>query len=102
MSNSSPHSRGDTGKTSGRQQVLVIDDDRKLCRLIEQYLEPLGYDVTAVHTGPEGAQRAVAEAWTAVILDVMLPGQDGYEVLKEIRRHSEVPVLMLTARGEEA
>ena len=83
-------------------RVLVIDDDRKLCRLIKDYLDPLGYSVQAVHTGPEGADRALAEPWHAVILDLMLPGCDGFEVLKRIRKQSAVPVLMLTARGDEA
>ena len=86
---------------NSRPRVLLIDDDRKLCRLITAYLEPLGYDVAAVHTGPEGVERA-ADAWQAVILDLMLPGMDGFEVLKQIRKTSDVPVLMLTARGEEA
>lgn len=83
-------------------RVLVIDDDRKLCRLIKAYLEPLGYEVSAVHTGPEGVEQATTGEWHAVILDVMLPGQDGFEVLKQIRHKSDVPVLMLTARGDEA
>ena len=83
-------------------RVLVIDDDRKLCRLIKDYLDPLGYDIVAVHTGPDGVEKAIAESWQAIILDVMLPGMDGFEVLKQIRRKSDVPVLMLTARGEEA
>jgi DNA-binding response OmpR family regulator len=80
----------------------VIDDDKKLCRLITDYLSPMGYDVSTVHNGPEGAERASGEAWQAIILDVMLPGMDGFEVLKRIRRQSDVPVLMLTARGDEA
>ncbi|MBI4661402.1 MAG: response regulator transcription factor [Verrucomicrobia bacterium] len=83
-------------------RVLVIDDDKKLCRLIKDYLEPLGYELVAVHTGLEGVERAIGEIWHAVVLDVMLPGLDGFEVLKRIRRASEVPVLMLTARGDEA
>src|SRR5476651_1692424 len=86
---------------SSRPRLLVIDDDRKLCRLIADYLDPLGYDVTTVHTGPEGVERAAQEEWQAVILDLMLPGLDGFEVLKQIRKTSDVPVLMLTARGEE-
>jgi DNA-binding response OmpR family regulator len=87
----------------GRTRLLMIDDDRKLCRLVATYLEPLGFDVTAVHTGTEGAERATAseEKWHAIILDVMLPGMDGFEVLKKIRAVSRVPVLMLTARGDE-
>ena len=89
--------------TSTRPRLLLIDDDRKLCRLIAAYLHPLGYDVTAVHTGPEGVERAAEKPpWQAVILDLMLPGMDGFEVLKQIRKTSDVPVLMLTARGDEA
>jgi two-component system response regulator CpxR len=87
---------------ASRPRILVIDDDRKLCRLIREYLEPLGYNVTVVHTGPDGLAGATAESWHAVILDVMLPGMDGFEVLKGIRRQSDVPVLMLTALGDEA
>lgn len=83
-------------------RILVIDDDRKLCRLIRDYLTPLGYAVEAVHSGPEGVDRATSEAWQAVILDLMLPGLDGFEVLKRIRAKVDVPVLMLTARGDEA
>ena len=86
----------------GRTRMLVIDDDRKLCRLIRDYLEPMGYEVSAAHSGTDGVERAVGEAWDAVILDVMLPGLDGFEALKAIRRTSHAPVLMLTARGEEA
>lgn len=88
--------------SSALPRLLVIDDDRKLCRLIADYLAPLGYEVSAVHTGPEGVERALAEVWSAVILDLMLPGLDGFEVLKQIRHTSDVPVLMLTARGDEA
>ena len=83
-------------------RVLVIDDDRKLCRLIRDYLGPLGYAVSAAHTGPEGVAAATGEPWHAVILDVMLPGCDGFEVLRQIRAQSRVPVLMLTARGGES
>ena len=86
----------------GKTRVLVIDDDRKLCRLIRDYLEPLGYEVSAAHSGTDGVERAVGEAWDAIILDVMLPGLDGFEALKAIRRSSAAPVLMLTARGDEA
>lgn len=82
--------------------LLVIDDDRKLCRLIRDYLEPMGYRVESVHTGPEGVERTIEGGWHAVILDLMLPGMDGFEVLKRIRARSNVPVLMLTARGDEA
>lgn len=82
--------------------VLLVDDDRKLCRLIAGYLAPLGYAVTAAHTGPDGLALIQEKSWHAVLLDLMLPGMDGFEVLKRIRQKSEVPVLMLTNRGEEA
>jgi DNA-binding response OmpR family regulator len=87
----------------GRTRLLMIDDDRKLCRLVATYLQPLGFDVTAVHSGPEGVERATLpeHPWHAIILDVMLPGIDGFEVLKRIRARTQVPVLMLTARGDE-
>ena len=87
----------------GRTRLLMIDDDRKLCRLVTTYLQPLGFDVTAVHSGPDGVERATntVPPWHAIILDVMLPGIDGFEVLKRIRARSQVPVLMLTARGDE-
>lgn len=87
----------------GRTRLLMIDDDRKLCRLVASYLEPLGFDLSAAHTGPEGVARATSadETWHAVILDVMLPGLDGFEVLRRIRARSAVPILMLTARGDE-
>ena len=89
-------------ESGGRTRVLMIDDDRKLCRLIRDYLEPMGYEVSMAHSGPEGLERAAAGNLHAIILDVMLPGMDGFEVLKKLRRTSDVPVLMLTGRGEEA
>jgi len=82
-------------------RVLIIDDDRDLCRLIRDYLKPLGYEVQAAHHGVDGLERALGEGWSAVILDVMLPGLNGFEVLKRLREKSTVPVLMLTARGDE-
>ncbi len=82
-------------------RVLIIDDDRKLCALIREYLAPLGFEVAAEHAGPLGVEQAITGNHDVVILDVMLPGLDGFEVLKRIRQKSQVPVLMLTARGEE-
>ena len=82
--------------------ILIVDDDVKLCRLVRDYLEPLGYEVTAAHTGPEGLEAAAREQFSAIILDVMLPGMNGFDVLRNLRAKSNVPVLMLTGRGEEA
>jgi DNA-binding response OmpR family regulator len=85
----------------GHPRLLIIDDDQKLCRLIAQYLEPRGYEVDAEHTGNGGLDRAQEGDYDAVILDLLLPGLDGFEVLKGLRRTSRVPVLMLTTCGEE-
>jgi DNA-binding response OmpR family regulator len=101
MSSAVPVQPGST-PAPGRSRLLVIDDDRKLCRLLEDYLGPMGYDVETAHTGPDGLDKALSQDWRAVLLDVMLPGMDGFEVLRQLRRTSAVPVLMLTARGEEA
>jgi DNA-binding response OmpR family regulator len=83
-------------------RVLVVDDDVKLCHLIRDYLEPLGYEVALAHNGPAGVELATRESFAALILDVMLPGYDGFQALRKIRNTSSVPVLMLTGRGEEA
>ena len=84
-----------------RTRVLVIDDDTKLCRLVHDYLEPLGYEVVTAHTGPAGLEAALHQPLAAILLDLMLPGMDGFEVLRRLRMQSNVPVLMLTGRGEE-
>ncbi len=68
--------------------------------MVKEYLEPLGYDITLAHTGPDGLTKAGEGDFQTILLDVMLPGLDGFEVLKRIRATSAVPVIMLTARGE--
>jgi DNA-binding response OmpR family regulator len=83
-------------------RILMVDDDLKLCRLVRDYLQPLGYDVVTVHDGVMAVDTALTGEFAAVILDVMLPGLEGLEVLRRIRAKSDVPVLMLTGRGEEA
>jgi len=82
-------------------RILVIDDDKKHCRLLTGFLEISGYEVASVQDGLLGISKITAEPWDLVILDVMMPRMDGFEVLKRIRTHSTVPVLMLTARDEE-
>jgi len=83
-------------------RLLLVEDDVRLCRLVKDYLEGMGYAVAMAHTGPAGLELALKESFHALILDVMLPGMDGFEVLRRLRMHSTVPVLMLTGRGEEA
>ena len=91
----------DTGGVTQALRILLIDDDTELCQLIADYLEPMGFRVELEHEGVRGAVRALAEPWQAILLDVMMPGCDGFEVLRRIRAVSQVPVLMLTGRGEE-
>src|SRR5580765_1676345 len=86
---------------SCHRRILVVDDDQELCQLLSQYLAPEGYDVEAVHDGFEGIDRAVSGDHSLVVLDVMLPGIKGFEVLRRVRAQSRAPVLMLTARGDE-
>ena len=82
-------------------RLLVIDDDAELCQLVADYMKPMGFEVEMEHDGEKGSQRATSEAWHAIILDVMMPGCDGFEVLRRIRAKSKVPVMMLTGRGDE-
>src|SRR5438105_3887657 len=83
------------------QQILVIDDDTELCELVAEYLEPEGYKVEAVHDGYEGVQRALSGEHALAVLDYMLPGLNGFEVLRQIRAASRLPIVMLTARGDD-
>jgi two-component system response regulator CpxR len=81
--------------------VLIVDDDTELCDLVAEYLEQEGLEAEAVHDGDAGVARGLEGSHDLVILDVMLPGIGGFEVLRRIRDRSKVPVLMLSARGEE-
>ena len=90
------------GEDSPPIRVLLIEDDDKLARLTARYLEGHGLIVDLVFDGRRGLEEARKPAWDVVLLDVMLPGKDGVAVCRELRAHSDVPVIMLTARGEEA
>ena len=81
--------------------ILIIDDDVALCELVTEYLQPLDFTIESVHRGDAGADRALSGNYSLVVLDVMLPGLNGFEVLRRIRAESKVPVLMLTARGDD-
>ena len=81
--------------------ILIIDDDMDLCELLRDYLTPEGFVVDVVHDGLGGVGRAISGKYSLVVLDVMLPGINGFEVLRRIRAVSKVSVLMLTARGED-
>ena len=81
--------------------ILIIDDDKDLCDLLKDYLTPEGFNIGAVHSGLEGVELALSGQHALVVLDVMLPGINGFEVLRRIRAASRIPVVMLTARGED-
>src|SRR6202795_1198700 len=81
--------------------VLVVDDDVELCALVQEYLTAEGFSLKAVHDGEQGLQQALTNEYALVVLDVMLPGINGFEVLRRIRSVSKIPVLLLTARGED-
>ena len=81
--------------------VLVVDDDIELCGLVQEYLTAEGFSLKAVHDGEQGLQQALTNEYALVVLDVMLPGINGFEVLRRIRSVSKIPVLLLTARGED-
>lgn len=81
--------------------ILVIDDDVELCELLTDYLGGEGFELESVHDADSGLARASSGAHALVILDVMLPGQSGFDVLRRLRATSSVPVLMLTARGQD-
>jgi two-component system response regulator CpxR len=82
-------------------RILVIDDDIDLCELLTDYLTTEGFAVDVVHEGEAGAAQALAGDYELVVLDVMLPGINGFEVLRRIRAGASTPVLMLTARGDD-
>jgi DNA-binding response OmpR family regulator len=82
-------------------RILVIDDDVELCSLVSEYLRPEGFQVESAHDGNTGLARAQSGEHTLVVLDVMLPRLNGFDVLRKLRDSSRIPVLLLTARGED-
>jgi DNA-binding response OmpR family regulator len=83
------------------EHILLIDDDTALAGLLADYLKPLGYELESASTAAEGLKRAQAGAFAAVLLDVMLPDGDGFDLCRHLRAASELPILMLTARGQD-
>ncbi len=87
------------------ERVLVVDDDEEVCELAAEYLKPEGFDVESVHDGEQGVARILSGHYALAVLDVMLPGLGGFEVLRRVRAAggpgAATPVLMLTARGDE-
>jgi len=82
-------------------KLLMIDDDTGLCELLTEYLAAQGFDVQSVHDGEQGLKLALSNDYALILLDVMLPTLDGFEVLKQLRQTKLTPVIMLTAKGED-
>ena len=82
-------------------RVLIVDDDVQLCRLLAERLGTEGFTIEAVHDGVRGLERALSLEHALVVLDLMLPGMGGLELLRRLRTKSPIPVLILTARGED-
>jgi DNA-binding response OmpR family regulator len=82
-------------------RLLIVDDDAELSSLVQEFLEREGFTVECALDGTSGLEKARQDGYDLVVLDVMLPGLDGFQILKQLRLASHVPVLMLTARGED-
>lgn len=82
-------------------KILIIDDDEELCELVTEYLVAEGFSVESVNDGEAGLRRAKSGEYDLAILDVMMPKLDGFDVLRQLRKDSEMPVIMLTARGDD-
>ncbi|ABK45675.1 two component transcriptional regulator, winged helix family [Magnetococcus marinus MC-1] len=81
--------------------ILLVDDDKQLCAMLAEYLYEEGFSCDLCHSGTEALNRALQSPYEALVLDVMLPGINGFDLLRKLRQQTEVPVIMLTARGEE-
>lgn len=82
-------------------EILLVEDDLALCEVIKDYLCAKGMEVTEVHSGEEAEQKLWEKGFDLVLLDIMLPGMDGFSFCRELRKKSDVPVIFLTARGME-
>jgi len=82
-------------------RLLLVDDDAELCGLLGEFLRREGFTLECAHEGRAGLEKAAQPGLDLVVLDVMLPGIDGFEILRRLRQQSQVPVMMLTARGED-
>lgn len=87
--------------TEPTHRILLVDDDHELCEMLADYLTPEGFETVAVGDGETGLERIRSETFDLVVLDVMLPGLTGFDVLRRLRETHRTPVLMLTARGDD-
>ena len=87
-------------KSKSKPKILVVDDEDRSLRLVEAMLAPEGYEVVLAHSGEEGLEKIRETCPNVVLLDIMMPGMNGYEVLRILRQQSNIPVIMLTAKRE--
>src|SRR5215510_5078331 len=92
--------RGASFRTMTAHRVLLVEDDARLATLVSDYLGEAGFRITRVATGAAAMQLAASDSFDALILDLMLPDADGLDLCRELRARSDIPVLMLTARGD--
>ena len=81
-------------------KILIVDDDKNICELLRLYMEKEEYEVVLSHNGEDAVNKFNQNNPDLVLLDIMLPGQDGWQVCREIRKKSNVPIIMITAKGE--
>ena len=87
--------------TGDKFKILLVDDDEELCELVADYLSVEGFAVESVHDGASGAEKILSGEFDLAVLDVMLPKMNGFDALRKVREKSDVPVLILTARGDD-
>jgi len=85
---------------NSKSKVLIVDDDRNICELISLYLQKEGYEVLSAYNGINAVDTFKMQTPSLVVLDIMLPGIDGWQVCREIRKISSIPIIMLSAKGE--
>lgn len=83
-----------------KTKILIVDDDKNICELLRLYLEKEGYETALAYDGEQALERFSSEKPSLILLDVMMPKMDGWEVCRRVRASSQVPVIMLTAKGE--
>ncbi|MCL1996958.1 MAG: response regulator transcription factor [Defluviitaleaceae bacterium] len=83
------------------QRILIADDSKQIVTVLEKYAKKEGFAVTVAHDGEDALRKALYTTFDIILLDVMMPGKDGFEVCREIRRNSTTPIIMITARGED-
>ena len=83
-----------------KKHILIVDDDTRICDLLEKFLNKNGYLISTVHNAEQARRLLVGLEFDLIILDVMMPGQSGYELTKELKASKNIPIILLTAKGE--